>query len=48
MLKLQTKSLPYTKSVTAPAVVSLGYRKDSDFNAKLPKSFLEETVITQL
>jgi nitroreductase/dihydropteridine reductase len=37
------------KGVTALAVVSLGYRKDSDFNAKLPKSrFPEETVITQL
>ena len=37
------------KGFTALAVVSLGYRKDSDFNAKLPKSrFPEETVITQL
>jgi nitroreductase/dihydropteridine reductase len=37
------------KGFTALAVVSLGYRKDSDFNAKLPKSrFSEETVITQL
>ena len=37
------------KGFTALAVVSLGYRKGSDFNAKLPKSrFAEETVITQL
>lgn len=37
------------KGYTALAVVSLGYRKDTDFNAKLPKSrFPEETVITQL
>lgn len=37
------------KGYTAVAVVSLGYRKDTDFNAKLPKSrFPEETIITQL
>jgi nitroreductase/dihydropteridine reductase len=37
------------KGYTALAVVSLGYRKDSDFNAKLPKSrFSEETIITHL
>lgn len=37
------------KGYTALAVVSLGYRKDSDFNAKLPKSrFPEETIITKL
>ena len=37
------------KGYTTLAVVSLGYRKDSDFNAKLPKSrFPEETIITQL
>ncbi|MEP2240013.1 MAG: nitroreductase family protein, partial [Maribacter sp.] len=37
------------KGYTTLAVVSLGYRKDSDFNAKLPKSRLpEETIITQL
>jgi len=37
------------KGYTALAVVSLGYRKDTDFNAKLPKSrFPEETIITQL
>ncbi|WP_324027235.1 oxygen-insensitive NAD(P)H nitroreductase [Maribacter sp. BPC-D8] len=37
------------KGYTALAVVSLGYRKDTDFNAKLPKSrFSEETIITKL
>ena len=37
------------KGYTAIAVVSLGYRKDTDFNAKLPKSrFPEETIITKL
>ena len=37
------------KGFTAIAVVSLGYRKDSDFNSKLPKSrFSEETIITIL
>ncbi|MCW2118052.1 oxygen-insensitive NAD(P)H nitroreductase [Flavobacterium sp. 7A] len=37
------------KGYTALAVVSLGYRKDTDFNAKLPKSrFPEETIITKL
>ncbi|MBT2160616.1 oxygen-insensitive NAD(P)H nitroreductase [Zobellia barbeyronii] len=37
------------KGYTTLAVVSLGYRKDSDFNAKLPKSrFPEETIITKL
>lgn len=37
------------KGYTTVAIVSLGYRKDTDFNAKLPKSrFSEETIITQL
>ncbi|NRT16493.1 nitroreductase/dihydropteridine reductase [Flavobacterium sp. 28A] len=37
------------KGYTALAVVSLGYRKDTDFNASLPKSrFSEEEVITIL
>ncbi|MBD0776666.1 oxygen-insensitive NAD(P)H nitroreductase [Maribacter sp. ANRC-HE7] len=37
------------KGYTALAVVSLGYRKDTDFNSKLPKSRLpEDTIITQL
>ena len=37
------------KGYTALAVVSLGYRKESDFNAKLPKSrFSEKTIITNL
>ena len=37
------------KGYTALAIVSLGYRKDTDFNSKLPKSrFSEDTIITQL
>lgn len=37
------------KGYTALAVVSLGYRKDTDFNSKLPKSRLpEDTIITKL
>ncbi|WP_026977345.1 oxygen-insensitive NAD(P)H-dependent nitroreductase NfsB [Flavobacterium tegetincola] len=37
------------KGYTALAVVSLGYRKETDFNSKLPKSrFPEETIITKL
>ncbi|WP_347374738.1 oxygen-insensitive NAD(P)H nitroreductase [Aequorivita sp. Q41] len=37
------------KGLTAVAVVSLGYRKETDFNATLPKSrFPEEEIITQL
>ena len=37
------------KGYTTLAVVSLGYRKNTDFNAKLPKSrLLEETIITKL
>ena len=37
------------KGFTAFAVVSLGYRADSDFNAKLPKSRLaEEEIITEI
>lgn len=37
------------KGVTTLAVVALGYRKDTDFNATLPKSRLpEEEIITQL
>ncbi|WP_111707772.1 oxygen-insensitive NAD(P)H nitroreductase [Lutibacter citreus] len=37
------------KGFKALTVVSLGYRKESDFNVKLPKSrFLEKTIITQL
>ncbi|AUC23296.1 NAD(P)H nitroreductase [Polaribacter sejongensis] len=39
----------HEKGYTALAVVSLGYRKDTDFNSKLPKSrFSEETIITKL
>lgn len=39
----------HEKGYTALAVVSLGYRKDTDFNSKLPKSRLpEETIITHL
>ena len=33
------------KGYTALALVALGYHKDSDFNAKLPKSRLPESVI---
>ncbi|MBO0592603.1 oxygen-insensitive NAD(P)H nitroreductase [Cellulophaga sp. E16_2] len=37
------------KGYTALALVSLGYRKETDFNSKLPKSrFSEETIITKL
>ena len=39
----------HEKGYTALALVALGYRKDTDFNAKLPKSRLpEDTIITQL
>ncbi|QBJ63701.1 oxygen-insensitive NAD(P)H nitroreductase [Pseudoalteromonas sp. DL-6] len=33
------------RGYTALAIIALGYRKDSDFNAKLPKSRLPETEI---
>ncbi len=39
----------HEKGYTALALVSLGYRKETDFNAKLPKSRLpEEIIITEL
>ncbi|WP_452218677.1 oxygen-insensitive NAD(P)H nitroreductase [Lacinutrix undariae] len=39
----------HEKGYTALAVVSLGYRKDTDYNAKLPKSrFSEASIITKL